>query len=435
MFQRLIHRPSLLQSKSVFMLGEGASQPELAVTKLLEDFRDEIGTFEAKRNMSFVLFQDGASKAYYIECHIAAKVAVPLIDLDAAIDPEQQEEFRLQRELQPENRAFLRMYADALRARQFSDLIAEYDTTYRPDRPLKLLGGQHRTVAISRALSKRVSRCHGFKIYFGLTREQRSEIAQVANTNIAISLDILDRIQETTIGPRLRDFCHSVGLLKKNDDFADRKNPEGKITVRLARTFLANFCEGLHYKGPLEGRPFHPYLCRTGSEIDPKYRSIMKNKSIWNDMRVIQTGRQFAALHKAQISAIEKDPKLKKFVEFRNKVVTISVLASWSFTAGLLQRDPQRLAKFFSLAKSSRTDPLKAHDMSEARHITDPETYRGLGTRTDRKDRGRLVELFLQFSRSGQRTITPDLITSAIQTYEANVASELAQKAQKRAHL
>jgi len=425
----------LVSSRSNFILGDEASQPPQEIIKLLEEFRTEINTFEAKKEMPFALFQDGASKAYYTECHIGARVAAPLIDLEAAIDPEQQEEFRLQRKLQPKNRAFIRMCTDALQCREFSDLMAEYDTSYRPDKPLKLLGGQHRAVAIQRALDKKVSRYHGFKIYFGLTREQRSEIAQIANTNIAISLDILDRIQETTMGPNLRDFCHKVGLLKKREDFADRKNPEGKITVRLARTFLVNFFEGLRNKGELDGNLFYPDVCKTGSELDPKYGSLITDRGIWSDKRLIEAGREFAVLHKAQVKAIEKDKKLRKYVEFRNKAVSMSVLASWSHAAGLLQRDTARLQKFYSLPKLSKTDPLKARDMSEARHHTDPETYRGLGTRMDRKDIGRLVELWLQFSRSQERTITPQLIDSAIKTYEANVSTEVARKAQRRARV
>ena len=113
------------------------------------------------------------------------------------------------------------MISDAREDRQFSDIIAEYTQSYRPEIPLKLLGGQHRTEAIKRAYEDGVSRYHGFKVYFGLSVDQRNEIAQIANTNIAISVDLIDRMEETSRGPELRAFCHNAGLIERSEDFSD----------------------------------------------------------------------------------------------------------------------------------------------------------------------------------------------------------------------
>ena len=40
------------------------------------------------------------------------------------------------------------MESDALKGRSFEDLVIEYDTSYKADRPLKVFGGQHRIEAI-----------------------------------------------------------------------------------------------------------------------------------------------------------------------------------------------------------------------------------------------------------------------------------------------
>jgi len=125
---------------SDYILGYGATEPEEDIIEILHQFRTEIPTLESQKDLPFLLLQDGKSEAYYTECHIAASEAIHLADLDAVLDPEEQEQFRLQRELQPTNRAFLAMCSDATENRQFSDIIAEYDTSYRPETPLKILG-------------------------------------------------------------------------------------------------------------------------------------------------------------------------------------------------------------------------------------------------------------------------------------------------------
>jgi hypothetical protein len=327
------------------------------------------------------------------------------------------------------------MCSDAIENRQFSDMISEYDNSYRPEMPLKILGGQHRIEAIKKALEEgNVSRYHGFKIFFGLSVDQRNEIAQIANTNIAISTDLIDRMQETVRGPQLRDFCHQVGLLRQKEDFADRKNLEGRITVRLARTFIVNFLEGRKIKSKdFQGEAYMPYVCKSGQD-DPKYSSWVQNKAIWKDVDLLAAGKDFADLHKRQFAAASHDEELNKG-EYKNKAISMAVLSSWALVAGLLQNNPTALEKLYSLPKKAGDkDPLGVKAMAESRHPKDPPSYRGLGYRYTQEDRGRVTEMFLQFalSKATQKRITKTLVDSAIMSYEAKVAMKKAKELREK---
>ena len=78
------------------------------------------------------------------------------------------------------------MESDAVNGRAFEDIVVEYEASYRPSRPLKVFGGQHRITAITEAHKQEVSAFHGIRVYFGLTIEQRLEIAL-----FSLGLDIL----------------------------------------------------------------------------------------------------------------------------------------------------------------------------------------------------------------------------------------------------
>lgn len=82
----------------------------------------------------------------------------------------------------------------------------------RAEKPIKIYGGQHRANSIEEAARVNIQRYHGFRVYFGLTVNQRNEIAQVSNSNINVPLDLFDKMQETVLGPELRYWCRSVGL-------------------------------------------------------------------------------------------------------------------------------------------------------------------------------------------------------------------------------
>jgi hypothetical protein len=167
--------------------------------------------------------------------------------------------------------------------------------------------------------------------------------------------------------------------------------------------------------------------------MDDKYEKLTKNPDVLMDKRLIDAGKNFATLHIAQRKAIEDDAELRRYTEFKNKAISLSVVSSWSFVAGLLRKTPQRLHKLYSLPQyASRVDPLSAKTMSESRHLTDLETYRGLGTRMDKKDKGRLVQLFLEYSELESKRLTKELIDSAIKGYEARLANEVYEKSRKR---
>src|SRR4030042_434137 len=138
------------------------------------------------------------------------------------------------------------MKADANNEREFNDLIAEYITSYLPDKPLKIWGGQHRSRAIIDAYTdKKVSRYHGFRVYFCLSKEQRVELALISNTTMAVSNDLFDRqLEETYMGPNLRRWYARIGLLKTSEDFPDVGSHAERITTQGARSFIVNFFKG-----------------------------------------------------------------------------------------------------------------------------------------------------------------------------------------------
>ncbi len=398
-------------------------------------FWKSVTTIESSSSITPIIFQDQKSKSYYVECHILASVADPLLDPDAVLDPDEQVEYRANRSIQEEHRAFAQMLEDAQKGRQFSDLIVEFNQAYEASKPLKVLGGQHRVIAIGDALQDGIDLPHGFKCYFALTREQRNEIAQISNTNIAIPVDLLDRMQETMLRSGLREWCQSVGLLGKGKDFADRKNQEGLITVRSARSFIVNFFEGKSTPYDADAL-YSPYLCRSsiGGAVDDKYTSLLdaKGEELWQDPDLIRAGKAFAEIHKQQITAIEDNDKLKRFGEFKTKTITPVVTAAFAMVAGSLSSDKKLLTKLFSLSKPANIDPLNAEALSTTKHHTDSDTYRGVGTRSDKKELGRMAEVFVQFVENAKPTLTKLLIELALKSYHAKLAKAEVTKAKNR---
>lgn len=108
-------------------------------------------------------------------------------------------------------------------------------------------------------------------------------------------------------------------------------------------------------------------------------------------------GKQFARLHDVQrqsVSSRETDD----YAEYARKALSLTVVASWAYAAGLFQREPNYLKNLYSLCDSlaAQEDPLNAKALSKARlKGTDLETYRGLGTRSSPGELGRMLEVFL----------------------------------------
>lgn len=396
----------------------------------VNQFLAEVKTREQESNSPIIIYQDGKKGSYYIKCTIPAKVVCNFLDLNARLDPTNDASYRANRELLLKHHTYLRMRTDAEEGREFHDLIVEYSKVYNPEKPLKVWGGQHRSKAIQEALEvKDVSRDHGFRVYFGLGKEQRTDLALVSNTNISVSNDLFDRqLEETLVGTQLREWCVRVGLLNQGEDFPDQASRSERISVQLARTFLVNFFRGEAEGAKLDEREldrhvYEPYLCQSGAFLDPEYEEVIRRlgKGLWDNPQLIQSGKAFALLHQTQRDAVEKGKDIEKRKGFKNKALTASVLTRWSFVAGLLQSHPQRLNNLFQIPKATREfpDPLNAKGMSTFHHDEDEATYRGLGTRSSMKDRQRMAQVFLAKSTSPDMCLDKGLLNKAVSQVRA----------------
>lgn len=392
------------------------------IRSTVETFLNEVDTLENSLGVSIVIHQDGVLKSYYVRCSIQGKVASTLVDLSARLDPQTPDSFRANRELLLNHNTYKRMRLDAQKGREFNDIIVEYNTSYEPERPLKVWGGQHRSKAILEA-SAEVSRYHGFRVYFDLSKKQRSELALISNTSMAVSNDLFDRqLEETLVGHDLRHWCVNAGLLKDGEDFPDAGSRSERITVQSARTFIVNFYKGRERGQSLSEDEFdrniyEPYLCQSGAVLDDEYWKLVEDgqTNVWGDDSLQEAGRAFSKLHQAQSAAIQKSKNNIK--GFRNKAFTASVLSGWSYVAGLLQNHQDRLKNHLALPPTTKSiaDPLNAEEMSHFKHDEDPPTYRGLGTRSALKDRQRMAQLFLARSLSGS-TLDRTLLNKAVST-------------------
>ena len=137
-------------------------------------------------------------------------------------------------------------------------------------------------------------------------------------------------------------------------------------------------------------------------------------------------GSQFARLHKLQrdcVSSREHDNN----AEFARKTLSLSVVASWAYAAGLFLKNSDHLKQLYALpdAATPPNDPPNAKALSEARlKGTDPDTYRGLGTRSSPSELGRMLEVFVVYAtKAVKKRITKELANAAIQSYEAKKAT------------
>jgi len=366
---------------------------------------------ETKLEMPVIIFQDGASRAHYIKCSLMASDSAELCDLDAKLDIASPDSYRTNRQLFLKNQTYRRMESDAIKGREFNDIIVEYNVEYTPEKPLKVWGGQHRIKAIDKAYTKS-DRYHGFRIYFNLDKDQRTEVALISNTNIAVSNDTFDRmIEETIFGGKLRKWCQKVGFLGEKEDFPDVGSRSEKITVKKARSFVINFYLGQERgnelkSADLDKNVYEPYLVKTGVKtgkeggivVDPTYEDIMNGHDILNDAKLLTAGQRFLALHNAQHRAVvDSKTSIKKVKGYRNKAFVESVLCGWSYVSGLLQSHSVRLENHYRIPRTSANipDPLNAEEMSRYKHDKDEATYRGLGTRSEARDRQRIAQLFL----------------------------------------
>lgn len=395
--------------------------------ELIQEF---ISTFQPVERADILhVFVDARTGAIYSECHITADKLVPLSTTDVPLDPEEQAEYRANRDIVADHAAFRVMKEDAKQRRSFSNIVTEFTTEFDAEHPLKIIGGQHRFEAIKEAHAGGINEPHGIKVYFGMTPEQRLDAQLISNTVIAVPTDLYDRMQETMRGPELREWCQRVGLLDQGQDFADKRQRGAQITVSAARSFILNYYRGEEAAaGDFEKTETTPKLCKTGA-IDPDWETLRSNKKIWKDAKLDAAGREFSALVQAQRKAFVG--KKKGTVDFQEKALNFAVLSAWAYTAGLLSANAVRLGRHFGLKSQAGKDPLNAAALANGKHATDSDNYRGLGYRTDAKERGRFVELFYLQAEKGNG-ITGPVIDVAIKKYHAKQAVLEVQNAEKK---
>jgi hypothetical protein len=394
-----------------------------AVVSLVEDFAEVSQPLETER---ILLLQDKRTGAKYVECHVLGSRLVQLATIDVPLDPEEQAEYRANRDIVEDHVAFERMKEDAIGQRTFSNVVCEFTRVFDPDHPIKIIGGQHRYTAIKEALDKGIDEHHGLKVYFALDNDQRIDVQLISNTNIAVSTDLFDRMQETLAGPQLRDWCQKTGLLEQGKDFADKRLRSSPITVRAARTFIVNYFRGTGVDDKkFDSVETTPVITKSGVN-DTEWEQLKGAKpDLWTNKGLLDAGKAFAALVVAQRAAFESKPGAKKGKgaqsDYAEKALNFAVLSGWAFVAGVLAKNNTRLIRHFGLAKQTGRDPLNAALLAKGRHKTDAENYRGLGYRTDSKERGRLAELFFLQAEDGSG-VTAQKIDLAIKKFHAKEA-------------
>ena len=392
------------------------------VIQLAIEFLDTFLCFENEQKTKVVLHKDEKSKSFYITCHLYGKDLAEYCDLDATIDSDDENEsYKLNRDVQENKPAFLDMVKDASKGRSFEDIVLEYDYSYREDLPLKVYGGQHRIQAIKGALDDDVNVVHGVRVYFNLNKQQKVEIALINNTSIVVSNDLLDRMSEQLAGPELREWCQQVGLLPVDQDFADSRDAIIP-TVRIARTLVLNFYKGIN--GSLT-EVNEPVVADSGG-YDENYENLRKDID-WSDTKLTEMGKAFCKLHKTQRETVN-NRDTDKAAEYSRKAMSLTMVASWSFAAGLFQNEKKHLDVLYNIPNAVKPpkDPLNAKALANAKlKGHDPDNYRGLATRLGPKELGRMLEVFIIMAAKNKPKIDIKLANAAIVSYEAKYRQKL----------
>ncbi len=404
--------------------------PELE--ELREKITTEVTTFAEQFSLlekdALEILVDRRTNAVFGEWHIPAKDLIELGTIDVPLDPENQPDYRANREFQEAHSAYRKMVDDANKNRMFSNIVCEFKTDYQSEKPLKVIGGQHRYLAIEDALKNDVNEYQGIKIYFLLNKVQRLDAQLISNTNISVATDLLDRMFETSHGPELRDWCQKVGLLETGEDFSDKKQRGSQLTVRGARTFILNYFVGQQvHDTQFDKCDTTPMIPKTGI-VDEEWEKLRKEPGLWDNLGLLKAGEEFAKLNKAQKEYYKTNPRESEFSE---KAIAYSVVAAWAFVAGVLLKNEVRLKNHFELCKIRNTDPLSSNLLAKAKHKTDPENFRGLGTRMEPKDRGRLAELFFLQANRGEG-FNKAMVDLAIKKYHAKQSNLEVEEAEKK---
>ena len=158
---------------SITYIPEDLATKSPDITALVTDFVESCFPLE---KAGLTVLQDARTNARYTECHIKASTLVDLATVDVPLDPEEQPDYRANREIVEDAEAYQTMKDDAKQRRSFSNIVVEFARDFDPDHPIKIIGGQHRFGAIAEALET-VDEFHGLKVYFGLDFEPASRRA------------------------------------------------------------------------------------------------------------------------------------------------------------------------------------------------------------------------------------------------------------------
>ena len=102
---------------------------KIQITDLINSFISEMKPLEDE----IYIMTDFCTKAYYIEVHLKAEELILKSTIDVPIDPDEQGEYRANREIVEDHTAFLKMKEDAKIGRTFSNIIAEYYLEFKED--------------------------------------------------------------------------------------------------------------------------------------------------------------------------------------------------------------------------------------------------------------------------------------------------------------
>ena len=97
------------------------------IEKEVQSFREQ---FELMEELLYIL-KDKRTDAIFCECHVNAQSLVELSTVDVPLDPEEQSEYRANRELVEDSNAFNQMRVDAKHGRVFSNIVAEFNEALR----------------------------------------------------------------------------------------------------------------------------------------------------------------------------------------------------------------------------------------------------------------------------------------------------------------
>jgi len=385
---------------------------------LVSQFVGECDPLE--KHDKLLLLSDAKTGAYYCECHIMGSAIIALGTTDVPLDPDEQSEYRANREIEEGSVAFQKMKDDAKQQRSFSNIVAEWKKDSDSTSPLKIIGGQHRFEAIRHAVENSVDVYHGVKVYFALDMPQRLDVQLISNTNIDISGDLIDRLRETAKGSALRDWCQNVRLLQKGQDFADSYARGGPISVRMATTFITNYFNGKAIDSKNFGSvATAPVVYKSGGPDEQWEATKADHPQLWTDQGLLTAAKEFSSLIQAQRGAFNAKKQGKRSKpDYPEKALNLAIMAAWAYVAGVLHNNQPRLKRHFALKDWTSHDPLNAALLAGGRHWTDPPNYRGLGYRTDPQERGRFVELFFIQAEDG-KGITKSAIDIGIKKYHA----------------